>query len=390
MAVRSPPGSRFGQFALAVSPWAALVAALVWMARPPRRRPGLSVPAAAPPATFDKAEPGRGRAADAPQEIPAKGWKDILWRTAKEVSADRLSMVAASVTFYSLLAVFPALGVVVSLYGLVADVAAAREQILQIAPFVPAGVLLILSEQMQRLVTQDPPSLSLAFIVSLLVSVWSANAGMKALFDGLNVAYDETEKRNVVTLTATTYGFTLGALLFVTTAIGILVVTPIVFRAMGLSAFDEVWIPLRWLVLLAFTTVAFSVIYRFGPSRQLARWRWVTWGAVLAAFLWLAGSLAFSWYVNHLAHYDRTYGPLGAVIGFMMWIWFSVMVVLIGAELNAEIEHQTALDSTTGHPLPMGARGAAMADTVGLAATTDPRQAVKRLWSLARVRLTGS
>jgi len=110
---------------------------------------------------------------------------------------------------------------------------------------------------------------------------------------------------------------------------------------------------------------AFAVVYRFGPSRERARWRWVRWGAALAAVAWIGGSLGFSWYVNHIAHYDATYGSLGAAVGFMMWIWFSVMVVLIGAELNAEIEHQTALDSTTGAPLPMGARGAVMADTVG-------------------------
>jgi membrane protein len=233
---------------------------------------------------------------------------------------------------------------------------------------------------MLMLASQPPASLSFAFVLSLLFSVWSANAGMKALFDGLNIAYDETEKRSFVRLTVLTYGFTFSALLFLTFMAGLLVALPLVFEVMGLGVLEGIWIPLRWAILLAVAAAGFSVVYRYAPSRARARWRWVTPGGVFAAVFWLIGSLGFSWYVNNIAHYDATYGSLGAVIGFMMWIWFSVMVVLIGAELNAEIEHQTALDSTTGVEKPMGARGAAMADTVGLAFHFKPREILSRAW----------
>jgi membrane protein len=358
---------------LDLSPWAALGLAAVWMARPVRRKPGLSVQADASPAQLDSVEPGHGRLARGPRHIPAKGWRDVLWRTFREVSQDRLGLVAAGVTFYSLLAVVPALGVFVSLYGLFADVGEVNRQLAQIAAFLPRDVLSIVGDQMMRLALRDKPSLSLAFLISLLISVWSANAAMKALFDGLNVAYDETEKRNFLKVTVLTYLFTLGLLVFLTVMAGVLVGVPLLMGELGFRAFEAVWAPLRWLLLLGVTTAAFSIVYRYGPSRERARWRWVSWGAGLAAVLWIGGSMAFSWYVNNVAQFDATYGSLGAVIGFMTWIWVSTMVVLIGAELNAEIEHQTALDSTTGTPMPMGARGAAMADTVGLPANLNLR-----------------
>jgi membrane protein len=247
---------------------------------------------------------------------------------------------------------------------------------------VPGEVLGLLGDQMVRLATQKHASLSVAFAVSTLLSVWSANNGMQALIDGLNIAYDETEKRNFAVLRGVTLGFTLGGIVFLTLMTAILVALPVVIEALGLWAW---WVvPLRWFALLGIAILAFAVIYRFGPSRAKARWRWVRFGAVFAAAAWVLGSLGFSWFLTNVAHYDATYGPLGAVVGFMMWIWFSAMMVLIGAELNAEIEHQTAADSTTGAPLPMGQRGAAMADTVGLAF-----EGVRKLWGGAEARIGG-
>ncbi len=318
-----------------------------------------------PPEAFEAAEPGRGRVAHTPRHIPWIGWRDILWRTWREIEADKLNSVAAGVTFYALLAIFPAAGVFVSLYGLVADVSQVSGQLGDLAAFVPREVLGLVADQMVRLTTQRDSSLSLAFGVSLLVSLWSANAGMAALFDGLNVAYDEEERRNFVVRRAITLGFTFAAILFAVAMTGLLVAVPLALDRLRLSALSPLVIPLRWVALLVMTAVAFAVIYRYAPSRQRARWRWVTVGSGAAAVVWLGGSLGFSWYVNNVAHFDRTYGPLAAVVGFMMWLWFSSMVVLLGAELNAEIEHQTALDSTTGPARPMGERGAAMADTVG-------------------------
>ena len=368
---------------MGAAPFLVVAAAALWPRRAGKAEPGLSVPDAEAhaPETFDAREPGRGRLARAPHQIPPRGWKDVIWRTYREVSQDRLTVVAGSVTFYSLLAIFPAVGVFVSLYGLIADVNEVNRQLASLASFVPREALGILGDQMTRLASRQQASLSVAFVISLLISVWSANAGMKALFNGLNIAYDEVEKRNFFTLTFLTYVFTAGALLFATVVIAVLVSTPIYFRDLGWRESSKLWIPLRWLALLVFTSGAFAIVYRYGPCRARARWRWVTWGGLFSATLWLAVSLGFSWYVNHVAHFDATYGSLGAVIGFMMWIWTSVMVVLIGAELNAEIEHQTAVDSTTGAPLPIGARGAAMADSVGLALKMSLGQGVRHLWS---------
>ena len=329
--------------------------------------PGLSEARAMPPHDFDQAEPQRGRAARHPHRIPLLGWRDILWRTFREISVDRLPAVAGGVTFYTLLAIFPAIGAFVSLYGLFADIGAVEKQLREMSTVFPASVVNIIGEQMLRLAGQEQAKLGVAFGVSLLLSIWSANASMKALFDGLNIAYDEDEKRNFVSKTLWTYGFTFCALLYAIVLASVLIAAPVIFERLGFSGAAVIWIPLRWLTVLAVTALAFAMLYRFGPCRAQPQWRWVIWGSVFGAAAWLIGSLGFSLYVNTIAHYDATYGPLGAVIAFMVWMWFSIMTVLVGAELNAEIEHQTAIDSTTGPEMPMGERGAAMADTVGLA-----------------------
>ncbi|HEX6858934.1 MAG TPA: YihY/virulence factor BrkB family protein [Caulobacteraceae bacterium] len=346
-------------------PWVMLIAAgALW----PKHRvlpPGLSEDRAMTPEAFEKAEPGRGRAATSPLEIPPLGWKDILWRTWRETMRDKLPIVAAGITFYVLLAIFPALGAFVSLYGLFSDVSTVQHQLQDLAPVVPASVLQIIGEQMMRLAATHSAKLTTAFFVSVLISVWSANAGMKVMLEGLNVTYDETEKRDFVPRTAMTYGATFATLMFLVTITSLLVGIPPLLRALGAQNWEVYWSPARWAVVYLVTTTAFAVAYRHGPSRRKARWRWVVVGAVVAALVWMLGSMSFSGYINHATRLDATYGPLGAVIAFMLWVWFSIMVLLLGAELNAEIEHQTACDSTTGEPMPMGQRGAAMADTVG-------------------------
>lgn len=343
--------------------------------------PGLSEPEVAEPHHFELKEPGRGRAAAHPREIPWLGWRDILWRTYREIGADRLTVVAGSVTYYTLLAIFPALGAFVSLYGLIADVQAVQDQLIQLATIFPPEAVRLLGEQMMRLATGRPEGLSLAFAAGLLVSVWSANAGMKALFDGLNIAYDETEKRNYLMRTLLTYGFTAALIVFLAVISAILVAAPLALEAARLRS--DLLVALRWPLVFAVATAAFTIAYRYGPSRAKARWRWVTVGSAVAAAAWMGGSAGFSFFLNNVASLDATYGSLGAVIGFMLWIWFSVMVVLMGAELNSEIEHQTAHDSTTGPPLPMGERGAAMADTVGLP-FIGVRKGLGQLWAIGR------
>ena len=315
-------------------------------------------------AVSEARNPGRGRDAESPSDIPPAGWKDILWRTWRQFNDDRIPAVAGSVAYFCLLAVFPALAAFVSLYGLFSDVEAVSKQLNALAGVLPRDALIFMGEQMMRLAEGRDERLGLAFALSLALSILSANAGMKALFDGLNIAYEEKEKRGFFRLNGLALMFTAAAVVFLVTATAAVVALPAVLTLLHYAGRDPMWM-LRWPMLLGMVIVALAVLYRHGPSRALARWQWVSWGSVTAALLWVFVSMAFSWYVANFAHYDRTYGSLGAVIGFMTWIWLSIIVVLFGAELNAEIEHQTAVDSTTGAPEPMGQRHAKMADTLG-------------------------
>src|SRR5438477_2184721 len=315
------------------------------------------------------AQPGRGRGADTPTRIPARGWKDILWRTYEEISADRLFMIAAGVTFYAMLAFVPAITALVSLYGLFAKASTIDQHLSFIASFMPASAYELISDQITRIAGNNDGKLTFAFVFGLGLALWSANAGMKAIFDALNIVYDEDEKRGFIKLNLISLTFTLGAVLALLVAIGAIVVLPLVLPYVGLGSGQQSWLLplLRWPALFILVMLGLALIYRFGPSRKDPEWRWVSVGSVFASFAWLAISALFSWYLSRFADYNATYGSLGAVIGLMMWIWLSVSVILIGAELNAEIEHQTARDTTVGHGKPLGARGAVMADTVGAA-----------------------
>lgn len=308
----------------------------------------------------------RGRHATGPTAIPLLGWKDILKRTYSEISDDRLLAVAAGVTFYALLAVFPTISAFVSLYGLIADRATLAEHISMLQGIVPAGGVEIIGEQLARLTEGEGTALGFAFFFSLALALWSANAGVKALFDALNVIYDETEKRSFFRLNLVSLTFTAGAVILLAMGLAAVAVVPVLISALGLQSVAERLLAiLRWPVLFIFVSLALSVLYRYGPSRSAAKWRWLTIGSVIAAALWITASLLFSWYAANFGSYNETYGTLGAAVGFMTWIWLSTAVVLVGAELNAETEHQTAKDSTTGAPRQLGTRGATMADTVG-------------------------
>jgi membrane protein len=320
-------------------------------------------------ADFERArQPGRGRAAQTPTEIPAKGWKDVLWRTYAEVSQDRLVAVAAGVTFYTLLAIFPAIAAFVSVYGLFANPATVSDHLASLSGLLPGGAMDIIGEQVTRIASQDQGTLSFALLFSLGLSIWSANAGVKAMMDALNVVYDEEEKRGFLRLNLVSLSFTLGAIVMLIVAMSAIVVLPVVLAYVGLGGATEWLIRLgRWPLLLAVVVFGLAVLYRYGPSRRQAKWRWLTAGSLFAGIAWIAVSILFSWYVANFGSYNETYGSLGAVIGMMTWIWLSSIVVLVGAELNAEIEHQTAEDTTAGPDKPLGARGATMADNVGLA-----------------------
>jgi membrane protein len=311
-------------------------------------------------------EADRGRAAESPWQIPAKGWKDILWRTYEEMNQDRILAVAGGVTYFGLLALFPAVTALVSIYGLFADAVTINDHLAMLAGFMPGGALDIIGEQVKRITDNGSTTLGFAFFFGLALALWSANAGVKALFDALSVAYGETEKRSFIKLNLLSMSFTLGAILFVLVALGAIVVVPVVLKFIGLGPVAEwiLWIA-RWPVLYAGVIFALAVLYRYGPSRDNPQWQWITPGSVLAATVWIGGSMLFSWYVANFGNYNETYGSLGAAIGFMTWLWLSVTIILVGAELNAEIEHQTTKDTTEGGPQPLGARGAHMADTVG-------------------------
>jgi membrane protein len=313
-------------------------------------------------------EPGRGREASTPTEIPARGWKDILWRTYEEFGQDRIMSVAAGVTYYALLALFPALAALVSIYGLFADPAAIQGQVDTLAGVLPGGALDIVREQVTRIASKGSGALGVSFAIGLTLSLWSANAGMKAILDALNIVYDEEEKRSFLRLNLESLAFTLGAIGFLLLALTGIVVLPVVLAFIGLGSGLEWLLSLaRWPILLAAVVAGLAVLYRYGPSRTKAEWKWVTPGSLVAAVLWLVVSMLFSWYVANFGSYNETYGSLGAVIGFMTWIWISGIVVLVGAQINAEMEHQTAKDTTVGVSKPMSSRGATMADTLGAA-----------------------
>jgi membrane protein len=206
----------------------------------------------------------------------------------------------------------------------------------------------------------------MAFVVSFLLAVWSANGGMKAIIDALNVVYEEKEKRGFFKLNAISLAFTFGGLVAVLVAIGCVVALPIVLSTIGLGSISGLLFRIgRWPVLIMLMLLGLAVLYRYGPSRRSPQWRWLTIGSVFASVTWLAGSAILSFYLANYANYDATYGSLGAAIGLMIWMWMSAIVVLFGAELNSETEHQTAADSTEGGGKPLGTRGAKVADTVG-------------------------
>jgi membrane protein len=308
----------------------------------------------------------RGRLASSPSEIPARGWKDVLLRVYSNISKHRVLALAAGMTYYSLLAIFPAIAALVAVYGLFADPTAITRHLDQVSGILPGGALDVARDQLTRVASKGSGTLGTTFVVGLLISLWSANAAMKSLFDTLNIVYSETEKREFLKLNAVSLSFTLAGIVFVLAALGAVVIIPVLLNFVGLSNFADLMLRIaRWPSMFVAVALALALIYRYGPSREAPRWRWITWGSAAAAVLWLAASALFSWYAASFGKFNETYGSLGAVIGFMTWLWISAIVILLGAELDSEMEHQTARDTTTGSPKPMGSRGATMADTVG-------------------------
>lgn len=312
----------------------------------------------------------RGKDAATPAEIRQKGWKDIALRLYRSINDDRILANAAAVTFYALLALFPGIAALVSIYALFANPQSIGQHLDAVSAVLPAGAIEVIRDQLNRLTAQPQGTLGMSFIVGFLISLWSANGGIKALFDALNVVYEEREERSFIRLNAVSLIFTVAMIVFLIVALVCLVALPAALKLLP-GFIGMILSYARWPVLLALVAVALAVIFRYGPSRTQPRWRWVSWGSAVAAFGWLGASALFTWYAAHFGNFNKTYGSLGAVIGFMIWMWLSVIVILIGAKLNAEIERQTARDPKKVADKPLVAGRATVADTVGDRQPTD-------------------
>jgi len=329
--------------------------------RPPRPAPA---PARTPvPEDFEAKEPGRGRLARRPEHIPHKGWIDIFWRVGASYFGDRVGFVAGGVTFFVVLSLFPTLAAFVTIYGLFADPNDAWNRLQFLYSVLPGPVAEFLGGEMQRLAENSQTELTFTLAWTLALSLWTANGAIKVLFYGLNIAYHEVERRNIVRYNLICMAFTLSGLFAVLLAAGMVVGVPVVLGVFGLAEEWAYLAPFRWPVLLAVYIAALTLIYAFGPCRARARWRWLTPGAMFAALLSLGLSLGFSWYLQNFVR-TASYGPLAAMMGFLLWTWLSVQIILMGAELNAEVEHQTAMDTTEGAAQPMGKRDAVVADNL--------------------------
>jgi membrane protein len=297
--------------------------------------------------------------------VPARGWRDVLWRTWRQLSEDNLSIVAAGVAFFAFLAVVPAMGAMIAIYALVADPAEIPSHLDTLQRVVPAEAMPLLRDQLTRMAGNQPAA-GWSAVLALILTLVSSLKGTKALMQGLNIAYDERERRGMVKLHLTALVLTLGAIIGIAAMVALVAVIPVLLKFLHLpedTAETLGW--LRWPVIAAAFLCALAIVYRFGPSRDAPRWRWVSSGALAGVLIWLGGSAVFSFYVQSFGNFDATYGSLGAVVVFLLWLQLSAFVVLLGAELNSESERQTAQDTTQGQPEPMGHRKAFAADTVG-------------------------
>lgn len=307
----------------------------------------------------------RGRDASSPKEIPSSGWKDTLYRVKDGIKLDRISMVSAATSYYALFALIPAITSVVLIYAWISDPADISQHIAMVSQFLPAEFRTLLESQLTSLAGQAG-GVGFGAVLSILIALWSASKGTKAFMEAMNIIYDEREERGVIKYNALGIGLTLLAIVFSLLAIAVIIGIPAVAGMLNIGgAFQTLVTVVSWVVLLALFSLFLSCIYRYGPDRNKAKWRWVSWGAVIAAVLWAGASALFSWYASKYGDFNKTYGSLGAVIVLMTWFYLSSFVVLLGGEINAELEHQTAKDSTKGKGKPIGARNAHVADTVG-------------------------
>jgi membrane protein len=303
--------------------------------------------------------------AGSPTQIPPGGWKQVLKRAWAENNADNMPIIAGGVAFFGFLAIFPALLALISIYGLVASREQAAQQVEEFTAGLPESAQALIRDQVTAITENAGGALTLSLVISILAAVWSASGGVNNLVKAVNIAYDEVETRNFLKLRALSLGLTLGAVVFVVLTIGLVAVLPIVLDALPLGGVGTVLAEVaRWVALLAVVAGSLAILYRVAPDRDAPRFRWVSLGSVVVTVAWALVSLGFTLYVNNFGSYDKTYGAIAGVIVLMLWLYLTCYLVLLGAEINSEAEHQTAHDTTTGRPVPMGTRDAVKADTL--------------------------
>jgi membrane protein len=308
----------------------------------------------------------RGKFAKKPSELPGAAWKQILRRVKERFAEDRILLVSAGAAFYLLLSLLPALSAFFSIYALFTSQEAISDHFAKISGMLPVAVVEAVQDQIQAFIRRNRGSLSIGIISGGVIAFWGANKGVKTIFEALNIAYRERETRSFVKLNLTAMLFTLATILSANLTLGVLVVIPTTTHRGGLPLGLLVLFgteALRWLAVALVAGSGITLLYRFGPDRKSAKWRWITWGSIGATLSWLIISASLVYYLRNFSNYDMIYGSLGAVIGFMVWIWITVTTVILGAVLNAEMEHQTSTDTTIGPPQPIGSRGAKVADT---------------------------
>src|SRR5262245_22307761 len=307
----------------------------------------------------DAVENNRGREAESPTEIPARGWRDIVLRVKGKVAADNLSIIAAGVAFFGFLAIFPAIAALVSIFGLITSPAELQAYLHIIEGLLPSEAGDLINNELQRIIEAQGSRLGWAALGGTVLALWSAAKAMSAMVQAMNIAYDEEEKRGFIRLSVTALLMTLGAVLFVIISLGLIAGVFLILRSTGTGEITPASINVeRWPLLAGCCMLFLAVLSRYGPVRRQPQWRWVTPGAIVATLLWLVGSALFSFYVTYLASYNVTYGSLGVVAILMIWFFLSAYSILLGAEINAEMERQTMKDTTAGKPKPSGDRGA--------------------------------
>jgi len=312
------------------------------------------------------APPPHGRRADEPHEIPAMGWLDILWRVKRQLVEDMVALMAAGVAFNAMLALFPTIAAIISIWALVMDPQDLSRQIVQLSHYLPPDAASLINDQARRIGETTGTGLSLTALGSVVVAMFIASKGVLWMVIGLNAVYGEQDTRGALRRGVLVATLTLGLILVLLITIAFIAFFPL---AIGMLALDSLLVTLiawlRWPVLLLVMMLVIAVFYRFGPCRRSPRWRWISVGSVVATLLWLFGSAGLSFYFGRVVEPSDIYGSLGAVVVLMLWFWLSAFVVLLGAEFNAEMERQTRRDTTVGAARPPGERDAYAADTVG-------------------------